>query len=159
MEKNKSIYLFIVIIFCSMNIFAQKNKLKIISTSSLRPSTIIVDTERNRQDTILEFIEGSQLIESTFNLVENECAFIYRSDEGDMESFWFFLFVKNQLNSKWDLKVDSGVGIRVYHKNSQPSFYELNNTRLVTIYNNKREVENLIKISDDFKIKFEPKRN
>ncbi len=156
MKKNKLIIYFFL--FNILNCFGQNNNIKVVSNNSIRPLTIIIDSLRNTKDTIIEAVEGTTLLTYKFDTGNNECAIIHRSDEGDRETFWYFFYTKGA-NNKWVFRADSGIGVRVYRKNQDIYSYDLVNTRLINVYNNKREIVSTIKVNDDFKIKFEPKRN
>ncbi len=153
----KKILIITLILINHLYLLAQDNRLDIIYIEKKEP--FITIRNGNKIDTIVQFAGKSVLYKSIFNLIGNECAVINSIDEGDMKSYWYHLFVKNIFTGRWELVADHGVDTHLYRTGANRNSYKFIDTRHIEIYNEIDKKSLLMSVSDDFKIKFEPKRN
>ncbi len=153
----KTIVITTFILINQLHLLAQNNRFEMIYIGEKEP--IVAIRNENKIDTILRLAGKSKLYKSIFNITGNECAIINSIDEGDMNSYWYHLFVKNIFTGKWELIADHGVDVHLYRKGVNKNVYKFIDTRHIEIYNEADKKSLLMSIDDNWKIFFEPKRN
>jgi hypothetical protein len=154
--KKITYFLLVLVILNSQNILAKNKSWDVIYIGEREP--IVAIRNENKIDTIVQLAGKSKLYKSIFNIIGNECAIINSIDEGDMNSYWYHLFIKNFLTGKWELVADHGIDVHLYRKGINKNLYKFVDTRHIEIYNEINKKCLLMNVSDNFKITFEQKR-
>lgn len=146
--------------FYVLNIInAQNNRFDYVvyDNTNTKPILAIIDKVINKKDTLSFLTYNSKVLNFNVNLEGTECSYIKHDDDYNFKSFWFFSFTRKAIGENWKFNTFKQIGSM--ENGVGESKFEFVNNKQIKIFNQKNEQTSTVFFDDNWKIKFEPKRN